>query len=144
MACNMKQLRHNERVLRFMLQQQPPLQLRGLPALQLYALQQHHQQHQGPEQQRSEAPAGWASSVQQLLEIRSLGPRTLKQLGEDDGALLSAWGPHGPPQGPPEAGRLGAWLRRLGQLYEDELKQLVEKRLQQADEEYPIYTSYSP
>ncbi|CDJ59874.1 hypothetical protein, conserved [Eimeria maxima] len=138
MACNMKQLRHNERALRFMLQQQPPLQLRGLPAFQLYA----QQQHEDPKLQRGNVAC--TPSMQQLLEIRSVGPRTLKQLGEDEGALLGAWGHQGPPGGPPEAGLLAAWLRRLGQLYEDELKQIVEERLQQAEEEYPIYTYYSP
>ncbi|CDJ49665.1 hypothetical protein, conserved [Eimeria brunetti] len=141
MACNMKQLRHNERALRFMLQQQPPLQLRGLPALQLYTQQQLHQE---PQQQQGEGVAPWKSSMQQLLEIRALGPRTLKRLGEDEGALLGAWGHEGPPGGPREAVLLGAWLRRLGQLYEDKLKQVVEERLQQAEEEYPIYTSYNP
>ncbi|CDI83057.1 hypothetical protein, conserved [Eimeria acervulina] len=139
MACNMKQLRHNERALRFMLQQQPPLQLRGLPALQLYA---HRGQHQECDMQECEAACTY--SMQQILEIRSLGPLTLKQLGGDERSLLGAWGPHGPPGGPPEVGILGTWLRRLGQLYEAELKQIVEERLQQAEAEYPIYTSYSP
>lgn len=139
MACNMKQLRHNERALRFMLQQQTPMQLRDLPALQLYSPQQQHQ-----EREQHEGEAARISPMQQLLEIRSLGPRTLKHLGEDEDAIRGAWGPEGPPGGPSEAGLLCAWLRRLGQLYEDMLKDIVEKRLQQAEEEYPIYTSYNP
>ncbi|CDJ64074.1 hypothetical protein, conserved [Eimeria necatrix] len=136
MACNMKQLRHNERALRFMLQQQPPLQLKGLPALQLYTQKQQIQEQGGA--------SACSVPMQKLLEIRSMGPRTLQRLGEDEGALLGAWGPEAPPSNPSAAAALGAWLRRLGQLYEEELKTVVQKRLQQADDEYPIYASYSP
>lgn len=132
MACNMKQLRHNERALRFMLQQQPPLQLHGLPALQLYTQQQ---------EEGEETPNG---VPMQLLEIRCVAPRALQRLGADERALLGAWGPQGPPGGTSAAGSLAAWLRRLGQLYEVELKRIVQERLQQAEEEYPIYKSYNP
>lgn len=134
MACNMKQLRHNERALRFMLQQQPPLQLQGLPAIQLYA----HQQHEQRDTDKQQPPP------LQLLEIRAVSPRALQRLGADEGALLGAWGPEGPPGGASAAGALGLWLRRLGELYEEELRRLVDERLQQAEEEYPIYKAYNP
>ncbi|KAL8274334.1 hypothetical protein Esti_001736 [Eimeria stiedai] len=127
MACNMKQLRHNERALNFMLQQQPPLQLHKLPALQLYAQQQQQ-----------------VSLPLQLVEIRAVSPRALQRLGADESALCEAWGPQGPPGGPPQVGALGAWLRRLGCMYEGELRRLVEERLRQAEEEYPIYREYNP
>ncbi|OEH80197.1 hypothetical protein cyc_07614 [Cyclospora cayetanensis] len=134
MACNMKQLRHNERALRFMLQQQPPLQLQGVPALQLYTWQRQCQQE---ENEAQKFPS-------QLLEIRSAAPAVLQHLGRDTGALVGAWGDQGPPGGLPEVEALGVWLRRLGHLYEEELRQIVQERLQQAEDEYPIYKSYKP
>ncbi|KAL8431791.1 hypothetical protein Efla_005013 [Eimeria flavescens] len=153
MACNLKQLRHNERALSFMLNQQPPLQLHKLPALQLYT--QHQQQQLEPQQQQQQQQQLEPQQQQQhqqqeccfpaqLVEIRAVSPRALQRLGADEAALLRAWGPEGPPEGPSQAGALGRWLSRLGFLYEEELRRVVEERLRQAEEEFPIYKEYNP
>lgn len=157
MARNQKQLRHHEFALRLMLQEKVPIHLEHLPVLLIY----YQRISRGLTEALSEAKgdAGFPGAdsapplpLRQALEVRTATPsailslknaseefrRTLFQ-GEEQPPLLQLSG--GDCKALPEA--LAEWLGELGALFSSRLEELLEKRMQQAREQYPIYRGFN-